>query len=189
MASKNTRVCTIKAGVGHTCYCYGWATLPVLIWTNLFTKRGSIINNTRITTNNIILGYVLEKPDISKANRIASSSQQEVSFRHLSQNRAKNHRLRVDISAAVLRWWLFADLCGLWSITAGPNEHKLSYSPSFQSSPVLHCALFQVFGLLCPQSHACHLEWSHPLSPCCVQWRLFEGDRSEAHLGCSCSHL
>ena len=72
-------------------------------------------------------------------------------IRHLSQYRAKNHRLSVDISAAVLRWWLFTDLCGLWSITAGPNEHKLSYSPSFQSSPVLHCALFQVFGVLCPQ--------------------------------------
>ena len=81
--------------------------------------------------------------------------------------------------------WLF----GLRSISAGPNEHKLSYSLSFQSSPVLRCALIQVFGLLCPQSHACHLEWSHPLSPCCIQLRLFEGDRSEADLGCSCSHL
>src|SRR5215469_9786952 len=82
----------------------------------------------------------------------------ETSFRHLSQYGAKNHRLRVDISAAVLRLWLFADLCGLRSISAGPNEHKLSYSLSFQSSPVLHSALFQVFGLLCPQSHACRLE-------------------------------
>ena len=27
-------------------------------------------------------------------------------------------------------------------------------------------------GSLCPQSHACRLEWSHPLSPCCVQLRL-----------------
>jgi len=70
----------------------------------------------------------------------------------------KNHSLLVDISAAVLRCWLFADLCGLRSISAGPNEHKLSYSLSFQSSPVLHCVLIQVFGLLCPQSHACRPE-------------------------------
>ena len=65
----------------------------------------------------------------------------------------------------------------------------LSTQLILQSSPVLHCALFQVFGLLCPQSHACRLEWSHPFSPCCVQWRLFEDDPSEAQLGCSCSHL
>jgi len=49
----------------------------------------------------------------------------ETSFCHLLQYGAKNHRIRVDISAAVLRWWLFADLCGLRSITAGPNEHKI----------------------------------------------------------------
>jgi len=82
----------------------------------------------------------------------------ETSFRHLSQYGAKNHRLRVDTSAAVLRSWLFTDLCGLRSVSTGPKEHKLSYSLSFQSSPVLHCALIQVFGLLCPQSHACRLE-------------------------------
>ena len=52
----------------------------------------------------------------------------------------------------------FADLCGLRSVSAGPIEHKLSYSLSFQSSPVLHCALFQVFRLLCPKSYACRLE-------------------------------
>ena len=59
----------------------------------------------------------------------------------------------------------------LWSSvnTAGRTDQELSYSPRFQSSPVLHSALFQVFEQLCLQSHACHLERSHPPSFCSVE--------------------
>jgi len=80
MASKNTRLCIIKTAVGHTCYCNAWDTLPVVNWTNLSTKPVTTINNTRIKTTHIILGEVLEKPDISKANSTANSSQQEGQF-------------------------------------------------------------------------------------------------------------
>ena len=65
-------------------------------------------------------------------------------FRRLSQYWAQNHLLRVDISEAFLKWWFFAELYGLQSVNTVPNGHKFSNNLSFQSSPELHRALFQV---------------------------------------------
>ena len=75
IASKNTRVCIIQTVVNHTCYCYPLATVP-----KLFTQQGIPISNTRIHTTHIFLVYVLEDPDISKTNGLASISKQEGQF-------------------------------------------------------------------------------------------------------------
>jgi len=48
--------------------------------TKLFTQRVTAVCNTRILTTSLLLGYVLEVPDISKANSIANTSQQDGQF-------------------------------------------------------------------------------------------------------------
>ena len=61
----------------------------------------------------------------------------------------------LDISEAFLKWWLFTELYGLQSVNVVVNGHKFSDNLSFQSSPELQCALFQVLLQLPPASHVC----------------------------------
>ena len=56
---------------------------------------------------------------------------------------------------AFLKWWLFAELYGLQSVNVVSNGHKFSDTLSFQSSPKLHCALFQILLQLRSASHVC----------------------------------
>ena len=76
----------------------------------------------------------------------------ETNFRRLPQYWAKDHLLRLNISEAFLKWWLFPELYGLQSVNAVHNGHKFSDNLSFQSSPKLHCTLFQVLLQLRPAS-------------------------------------
>ena len=64
----------------------------------------------------------------------------------------------VSICLTFLKWrLLFAELYGLRSVSAVPNGHKFSDNLSFQSSPELHCALFQVLLQFRPAPHLSYL--------------------------------